>query len=164
LSAPSRPIADPRLARLRAASQALHRPAALAHPADVVRAAGPVQAQEPRAARLAFRARARRLTAADVDRARTAERSLLRCWVMRRTVHLIASEDAGWLPTLFADSLARQARKRMADFGLDHRGQDRALALLGAAVESDGPLTRPELAGRLRAAGLAAPQEIKVHL
>src|ERR687887_50676 len=132
-----------RLARLRSASQRLHRPATLRHPVDVVRTAGPVQAQEPRASRLAFRARARRLTAGDVDRARTEERSLLRAWVMRKTAHLIASEDAGWMLPLFAPVTVRWSRKRLADFGLDRRRQDRALAVLHRAVAEDGPLTRP---------------------
>lgn len=156
---------DPsRLARLRACSQLFARPTAVRAPVDVARLAGPVQAQEPRAARLAFRARAGGLVAADVDRARTQERSLLRAWMMRRTVHLIAADDAGWLLPLFADSLARQARKRMADFGLDRGAQDRALRLLLRAVETDGPLTRPELAERLAAARFDTAQEIKVHL
>ena len=110
-----------RLARLRATAQGLHRPHAIRHPVDVIRGAGPVQAQEPRAARLAFRARSRGLTAADVDRARTEERSLLRAWCMRKTVHLICAEDAGWLLPLFSETIVRWSRKRLADFGLDRR-------------------------------------------
>ncbi len=133
-------------------------------PVDVVRLAGPVQAQEPRAAKLAFRARSRKLVAADVNRARCEERSLLRAWMMRRTVHLIPADDAGWLLPLFAEQLARQARKRMADHGLARDDQDRALRLLLGAVESDGPLTRPQLSERLAAAGFDTAQEIKVHL
>jgi hypothetical protein len=160
----SRRIEPRRLARARGAAQLLGRPAAVRHPADVARLAGPIQAQEPRAARLAFRARSRSLVAADIDRARREERSLLRAWAMRRTAHLIPTEDAGWLLPLFADSLSRQARKRMADFGLDRAGQDRALGLLRRAVEADGPLTRPQLATRLSEAGFDASQEIKVHL
>jgi hypothetical protein len=159
-----RRLAGERLGPLRGASQRLHRPAAVAAPVDVVRLAGPVQAQEPRAAKLAFRARGRGFLAADVDRARTEERSLLRAWMMRRTVHLIPAEDAGWLLPLFSAQLARQARKRLADFGLDHNAQDRALQLLLHAVESNGPLTRPQLAERLAAAGFDTAQEIKVHL
>jgi hypothetical protein len=153
-----------RLARRRAASQLLHRPRSVRHPADVARLAGPVQAQEPRAARLAFRARARGLSAADVDRARTEERSLLRAWMMRKTVHLIPSEDAGWILPLFAETIVRWSRKRLADFGLDRRGQDRALKLLHEAVDADGPLTRPELGERLERAGFETGQEFKVHL
>jgi hypothetical protein len=153
-----------RLARLRSASQRLHRPVAIRHPVDVVREAGPVQAQEPRAARLAFRARSRDLTAADVDRARTEERSLLRAWMMRKTVHLIATEDAGWLLPLFSPTIVRWSRKRLTDFGLDGRGQERALALLHRAVDEEGALTRPELAERLERAGFDTANEFKVHL
>jgi hypothetical protein len=131
---------------------------------DVIRAAGPVQAQEPRAARLAFRARCGRLSAADVDAARTEERSILRAWMMRKTVHLIPSEDAGWILPLFAPAIVRWSRRRLAHFGLDRRGQDRALALLHRAVDRDGPLTRPELGRRLEQAGFETGQEFKVHL
>jgi hypothetical protein len=153
-----------RVARLRSASHRLHRPSRLRDPAAVVRAAGPVQAQEPRAARLAFRARARGPTAADVDRARTEERSLLRAWLMRKTVHLVPSEDAGWMVPLFAPTTVRWSRRRLAHFGLDRSGQDRALALLHRAVADEGPLTRPELAERLEAAGFETANEFKVHL
>jgi hypothetical protein len=152
------------LARRRAASQLLHRPVAVRDPVDVVRRAGPMQAQEPRAARLAFRARARGITAADVDAARTGERSLLRAWCMRRTAHLIPAEDAGWLLPLFSESIVALSRKRLADFGLDRRGQDRALKLLHDAVGADGALTRPELAERLERAGFDTANEFKVHL
>jgi hypothetical protein len=156
---------DPtRLARKRAASQLLHRPPAARHPVDVARLAGPIQAQEPRAAKLAFRARARGLTAADVDRARTEERSLLRAWMMRKTVHLIPTEDAGWLLPLFSETIVRWSRKRLNDFGLDRSGQDRALAVLHDAVAGEGPLTRSELAERLERAGFETANEFKVHL
>ncbi len=156
---------DPaRLGVLRSTSQLHQRPAAVRHPVDVAREAGPVQAQEPRAARLAFRARSRTLVAADVDRARCEERSLLRAWLMRKTVHLIPTDDAGWLLPLFAAPIVRWSRKRLADFGLDRRRQDGALDLLHEAVDADGPLTRPELAERLTEAGFDAAQEIKTHL
>jgi hypothetical protein len=157
-------VSDVELARLRAASQRLHRPNALRHPADVLRAAGPVQAQEPRAARLAFRARSRRLVAADVDRARTEERSILRAWMMRKTVHLIPTDDAGWLLPLFSEAIVRWSRKRLADFGLRREQQDRALDLVEDAVAADGPQTRSELAERLRRAGFETANEFKVHL
>jgi Winged helix DNA-binding domain len=130
----------------------------------VLRAAGPVQGQEPRAARLAFRARSRRLVAADVDRARTEERSILRAWMMRKTVHLIPTEDAGWLLPLFSEAIVRWSRKRLADFGLDRERQDRALDVVEDAVAAAGPLTRTELADRLQRAGFDTANEFKVHL
>jgi hypothetical protein len=161
--APKR-IDQGRLAGCRAASQLLHQPTRIRHPADIAREAGPIQAQEPRAAKLAFRARSRGLTAADVDRARTEERSLMRAWMMRKTVHLIAAEDTGWLVPLFAEPTVRWSRKRLNDFGLDRRGQDRAMAVLHDAVDEEGALTRPELAERLERAGFDTANEFKVHL
>ena len=52
-----------------------------------------VQGQDPRGARLAIRARTTGLTAADVDRALTEDRSLLITWLNRGTLHLVRSED-----------------------------------------------------------------------
>jgi len=149
---------------MRGSAQGFPRPRATRHPVDVVRASGPVQAQEPRAAKLAFRARARSLTAADVDRARTEDRSLLRAWVMRKTVHLIPSEDAGWMVPLFAEATVRWSRGRLAQFGLDRRAQDRAMKFVHDAVDADGPLTRRELGRRLKEAGFELASEHKVHL
>ena len=134
------------LARARAAAQLLARPTDVRHPADVARLAGPIQAQEPRAAKLAFRARGRGLTAADVDAARTEERSLLRAWMMRKTVHLVPAEDAGWIVPLFAPIIVRWSRKRLADFGLDSNAQDRALA--PALRRRRGRPPDPDRAGR----------------
>jgi Winged helix DNA-binding domain len=131
---------------------------------DIVREAGPVQAQEPRAATLAFRARARGLTAADVDRARTEERSLFRAWVMRKTVHLIATEDAGWMLPLFAPAIVPWSRRRLSDLGFEPAAQDRALKLIHDAVDRDGPLTRPELVRRLAGSGFDSATEAKYHL
>jgi hypothetical protein len=65
---------------------------------------------------------------------------------------------------LFGQITVRWSRKRLADFGLDRTGQDRALAVLREAVDRDGPLTRTELANRLEAAGFATASEFKVHL
>ena len=52
-----------------------------------------VQAQDPRGARLSIRPRSDGLTAADVDRALTDDRSLVITWLNRGTLHLVRSED-----------------------------------------------------------------------
>src|SRR3954447_20046217 len=52
-----------------------------------------VQAQDPRGARLAIRSRTAGLSAADVDRAFTDDRSIVITWLNRGTLHLVRSED-----------------------------------------------------------------------
>jgi Winged helix DNA-binding domain len=52
-----------------------------------------IQAQDPRGARLAIRARTRGVSGADVDRELTEQRSLLITWLNRGTLHLVSRED-----------------------------------------------------------------------
>ncbi|MBF6592645.1 MAG: winged helix DNA-binding domain-containing protein [Ktedonobacterales bacterium] len=68
-------------------------PRATADVAQVVRLLCSVQAQEPAAAALAVCARSVGLVAADLEHARVHERSVVRTWGMRGTLHLIATED-----------------------------------------------------------------------
>ncbi len=69
-----------------------------------------VQAQDPRGARLAIRPRSAGLTAADVDRALTADRSLLITWLNRGTLHLVRAEDYWWLHPLLTPRLRHRQR------------------------------------------------------
>ncbi len=120
---------DPtRLARVRAATQLLHRPGSAKDPAEIARSIAGAQAQDVYAGPLTFRSRTRKLTAADITRARTEERSLLRTWVMRMTIHLIPTDDAGWWLPLFEPGIERWSRRRLSQLGLSPARQDRALA------------------------------------
>ena len=123
-----------------------------------------IQAQEPRAGRLGFRARSARLSAVDVDRARTEERSIIRTWAMRSTVHMLASEDAEWLLPLFDPGLAADSGRRLGQLGLDARAQERALTEIRGALESDGHLGRSELVDRLARIGIEIDASRRVHL
>jgi hypothetical protein len=142
-----------RLLRLR--SQRLdRRGATAADAAETVRQLCGVHAQLPSASALTVRPRTSGLLAADVERARVADRTLVRTWCMRGTFHLIASEDAGWLLALLGPVLIAKARRRYAQLGLDEDTFGRALRIIGRELERDSPLTRPELAERLAAAGV----------
>jgi hypothetical protein len=160
---PARPIDPERLPRLRAAAQLLHRPAAIRDPAEVARLTAGIQAQDPPAARLSFRSRARTLTAAEVDRARSEERSLLRTWLMRMTIHIIPTDDAGWMLPLFEPPIERWSRRRLQQLGMAAPTQERALRAIARGLE-DGPLTRPEAAGRVTGAGIALNAQTRLHV
>jgi DNA glycosylase AlkZ-like len=159
----SRRLEPARLARRRAAAQLLHRPDAVRDPAEVARLTAGIQAQDPGAARLGFRSLTRRLTAADVDRARTGERSLLRTWLMRKTIHIVATEDAGWMLPLFEPPIAKWSRRRLEQLGIPPRTQDKAVRTIAAALD-DGPLTRPEAAELVTGAGIALNAQTRLHV
>ncbi|MEK6251597.1 MAG: winged helix DNA-binding domain-containing protein [Actinomycetota bacterium] len=133
-------------------------------PVDVARAIAGAQAQDTYAGPLTFRSRSRRLTAADIDRARTRERSLLRTWVMRMTIHLIPTDDAGWLLPLFEPAIEKWSRRRLEQFGMSARTQDKALRVVKRALEKEGPLTRPEMAERISSAGVELDSSTRLHI
>lgn len=130
----------------------------------MLRAIGGAQAQEPRAGRLQVRARSRGLTAADVERARVEERSLIRTWVMRGTIHLFPTEDAGWLVPLFSERIARWSRQRLAVLGIDAGEVDRALAAIRRGLASSGSLPRSEAIALAAETGIEITPELKTHL
>jgi hypothetical protein len=104
------------------------------------------------------------LTAAGIERARTEERSLVRGWLMRGTVHLVAADDYRWMLPLFAEGIVRQSRRRLARLGFDGPAQDRALAIVGRALAAEGRLSRNAIAERLEDGGLSLTPETRVHL
>lgn len=155
---------EERLRRRRAAAQLLHRPVAVTDPVEVAKAAAGIQAQDQPAARLSFRSRSRGLTAADIDRARTSERSLLRTWVMRMTIHLIPIEDAAWMLPLFEPKIERWSRRRLGQLGMSDADTERALRIIARALDTDGPLTRSQLADRIIAGGVELDSQTRGHV
>lgn len=147
-------------ARLR--SQLLSGPPAT-EPEEVVRRLLAVQAQDPTGARLTVRSRSAGLHAADVDAALNS-RSLIVTWVNRGTLHLIAAEDYWWLHRLTTPQLATQNRRRLAQEGVTAAQAARGVEVVSEAVATDGPLTRPELAGRLDHAGVPTAGQAVIHV
>jgi Winged helix DNA-binding domain len=123
-----------------------------------------VQAQDPRGARLAIRARSKGLAATDVDHALSEERSLLITWLNRGTLHLIASEDYFWLHALTTPPLWTANARRLAQEDLSERAVERGLAAVLRALEREGPLTRNELRARIEAVGVRTAGQALVHL
>lgn len=145
-------------------AQLLHRPGPRLSPGELVRRLCGVQAQVLSAAGLALRARTTGLVAADVDRARLDERSIVRTWAMRGTLHLIAAEDVSWLVPLVASSSLPDARRRLARLGVNPDASAKAIRLIGRMLEIDGPLTRAEVAERLARRGIPTEGQGPYHL
>jgi hypothetical protein len=147
----------------RCAAQLLSGPPART-PTDVVRRLLAVQGQDARGARLAIRARSAGLTAADVDHALTAERSLLITWLSRGTLHLVTAEDYWWLQLLTTPPMRTAVARRLAQEGVSADDADKAVAIIDTALAADGPLTRAQLGDRVAAAGIRTQGQALVHL
>jgi hypothetical protein len=122
-----------------------------------------VQAQDLRSARLALRARTRDLTAADVD-GELDRGSLVVGWLLRGTLHLVRSEDYRWLLALTAPGRLTANRRRLGQEGVGPADAERGVEAVRSSLAAGGPLTRPELAERLRAAGVRAEGQAVHHL
>jgi hypothetical protein len=123
-----------------------------------------VQAQDPRGARLAVRARTSGLLAADVDDALTADRSVVVSWLNRGTLHLVLAEDYWWLHQLTTPQLATGNARRLAQEGVAPADADRGAGVIERSLAGDGPLTRAELRERVAAAGVRTEGQAMVHL
>ena len=123
-----------------------------------------IQAQDPRGARLAVRARTSGLRAADVDAALTADRSVVVSWLNRGTLHLVLAEDYWWLHQLTTPQLATGIARRLAQEGVPPADAERAAGVIERALASDGPLTRAELRERVARAGVRTEGQAMVHL
>jgi uncharacterized protein YcaQ len=152
-----------RLLRLRAQRLDPHW-ATPAGAAEAVRELCGVHAQLPSSSALTLRPRTSGLRADDVERARVADRTLVRTWCMRGTFHLVATDDLGWLLPLLAPTLIAGGRRRHAELRLDEETFAKALRVIREALAAHGPLTRAELAGQLATHGVDPSGQRIAHL
>jgi Winged helix DNA-binding domain len=155
---PPRPPLPERLTAQALAGEPLRSPEAVAERLLAV------QGQDPRGARLAVRARTAGLSAADVDRALSEERSLLITWLNRGTLHLVRSEDYPWLQALTTPPLLTSAARRLRHEGMSPEDGERAVEAIERALADEGPLTGPQLRERLDGAGIPSAGQALLSL
>lgn len=114
---------------------------------DVVSGMGGVQAQSTGEAYMGLWARVEGLSPNDIDRALVDERTLVRTWAMRQTVHLLSSEE-------FSSQMAalkpvyQRHHQTLIRKGLDEQSIEDAIDAAKEELTS-GPLTRKELVSRI---------------
>jgi hypothetical protein len=123
-----------------------------------------VQGQDPRGVRLAVRARTAGLSAADVDRALSEERSLLITWLNRGTLHLVRREDYPWLHALTTPPLFTATARRLRQEGVDRADAERGVAVVESSLAAEGPLTRRQLGERIARAGVRTAGQALIHI
>ncbi|HEX6582544.1 MAG TPA: winged helix DNA-binding domain-containing protein [Thermoleophilaceae bacterium] len=133
-------------------------------PAAVAERLLAIQGQDPRGARLAVRARSEGLTAADVDRALTDERSLLITWLNRGTLHLVRSEDYPLIHAVTTPPLRTSSNRRLAEEGVPPDHAERGVAAIERALAEEGPLSVDALRERVAAVGVRSERQAMYHL
>ena len=123
-----------------------------------------IQAQDERAAALAVRTRSKGLLAADVERARVEERTIVRTWGPRGTLHLLATEDLGWLLPLYGPIFIASSQRRRAELGLDEDTCARGMKVMQEVLAEQGPLTRAEIVEQLALHGVRIEGQARPHL
>lgn len=123
------------------------RPAADARSAAL--ACAGIQAQDLWASQLAVRARSVGATVGDVVAAAAAP-SVVRSWLMRGTLHMVAADDLRWLVDLIGPAVLNAAGRRFAQVGLTGEVRARALPVLSEVLQGRH-LTRAELVAALKA-------------
>ncbi|PZG50599.1 winged helix DNA-binding domain-containing protein [Spongiactinospora gelatinilytica] len=150
--------------RMRAHAQALANGVRETSAEAVVRRVFAIQAQDATAADLGIRVRGRDISAEDVRAAYEDERSIVRGWFMRGTLHTVPSADARRLLRLLAPRILAATGSRYHRLGLDGGTRERADRLLRRVLATHGPLTRAELTEHLAAVGVRPEGQAPFHL
>lgn len=153
--------ADPALQRLR--NQHIG-DRTFATPREVVSHLGAVQAQDYLGSLWAVGVRMRDAVEADIERA-LEDRSIVRMWPMRGTLHFVAAEDARWMFDLLAPRVLRRSAARLKkEFDLDPKVLRRCGAVFERALRDGRALTRPELYAALEKARIATGASRGLHI
>jgi Winged helix DNA-binding domain len=112
---------------------------------DVVRALVGIQAQDRAAARLALAVRGATTDSFD---------GVVRMWAMRGTLHLVAAEDLPLMRAIFGPLHLARGQRRLTELRLPPELAERSTADAAAILAEEAPLTRHELAARLRERGV----------
>lgn len=130
---------------------------------DVVRRLLAVQAQDPRGARLAIRARSVGLSAADVDAALN-DRSVVVSTLNRGTLHMVRGDDYWWLHALTTPQLATASTRRLQQENVSSADAERGVAAIRKTLRRNGPTTRAELRAQVAKAGIRLEGQAFVHI
>jgi hypothetical protein len=131
--------------------------------AGVVEWFGAMQAQDVNSGLWSLGARLPGSTLAEVNAA-LEDRSVLRTWPMRGTVHFVPAADAHWMLDLMGVRALGGATKRRETLGLDEKTVDRAVEILGSSLAGGGRLTRSECLAAMVEGGVEVTGQRGYHL
>ncbi|GAA2637115.1 winged helix DNA-binding domain-containing protein [Paractinoplanes durhamensis] len=124
---------------------------------------GAMQAQDVNSVLWSLGARLPGWSLTDVNKA-LEDRSVLRTWPMRGTVHLVPARDAHWMLDVMGTRSLTGVAKRWDYLGLDKATAEKAMDLLGSALAGGKRLTRAECLVTLTDGGVEVTGQRGYHL
>ena len=132
-------------------------------PAQVVSSLGAMQAQDYLGTLWAIGLRLPGTTEKEVERA-IADRTVVRTWPLRSTLHFIAAADVHWLLELTAPRILSTANLRFERYGLDAAALARIRKLLVKTLQGSQQLTRDEIYAVLQRARISVEGQRGYHI
>lgn len=123
-------------------------------PAAIVSELGVVQAQDYAAAKWAIGSRLEGSTDRAIENALN-DRSIVRTWALRGTLHIAAAEDLRWILQLASSRMTSLYASHYRRLGLDAAVMNKSLRLMTKAMEGGKQLSRKEIAELLEQKGIA---------
>ncbi|MFN8492524.1 MAG: winged helix DNA-binding domain-containing protein [Caldilineaceae bacterium] len=147
--------------QLRLANQGITNPR-FERPSDVVAWLGALQAQDYTGALWSIGLRMANATAQTVEQA-IADRTIVRTWPMRGTLHFVAAQDVRWLLELLTPRMIVYTARRYSQLALDEVVFARSQELFVRALEGGKQLTRDEMYQVLEQAGIPTAGQRGYH-
>ncbi|MBI1879200.1 MAG: AlkZ family DNA glycosylase [Chloroflexi bacterium] len=132
-------------------------------PSQVVSWLGAMQAQDYAGAKWSAGLRLPDATDADIEQA-IADKTIIRTWPMRGTLHFVAAEDARWLLKLLTPRIIAQTAGRYRQLELDEATFARSKELFAQALQGGKQLTRNEMLQLLEKASISTAGQRGYHI
>ena len=132
-------------------------------PGDVVTWLGAVQAQDYTGAKWSLGLRIPNCSDTSVEQA-IIDRTILRSWVLRGTLHFITAADIHWLLALVAPRIITGNKRRYRELELDGPTLVRSNDLLTKTLQQAGPLDRKTLLATLEQNGIPTIGQRGAHM
>jgi DNA glycosylase AlkZ-like len=136
---------------------------AFAHPSELVAWLGAMQAQDYLGALWAVGLRTAGATEQTVEQA-LAEKTIVRTWPMRGTIHFVAAADVRWMLELLAPRVVKRSTSRRAGLGLDEAVIAASAEVIARALQGGKQLPRNALYELLEQANIATDSSRGLHI
>jgi hypothetical protein len=132
-------------------------------PGEIVASLGAMQAQDYLGALWAIGLRCANAAEADIEKA-IADRSVIRSWPLRGTLHFVSATDVRWMVERLTSRVIAASKRRQEQLGIDDRIIARSKALFIDALQGGKQLRRGELYSLLEAAHINTGAQRGFHI